>query len=115
MTLPNEPAIDPATFAASVRALLDEDPRRYRYFAAYWWFVKALLNRYFDRHQMPILGGYEDPLAAARLPSGINTLQDMLAAAAEQYVVNARFNLGSNRVTDSDGDEFVIIDPDVEG
>lgn len=109
-------AIDPAKFATSVRALLDEDPRRYRNFGAYWFFVKALLKRYFDKHQMPILGNYEDSTVNDRIPEGIrNSMGLMLEAAASEYQENAGFNLGRNEVSDDDGEFFTLIDPDVEG
>lgn len=112
--LPNDDRIDPARFAANVRELLDEDPRRYRAFGPYWWHVKALLKLHYDRHQMPLLGDYVDQSSAARVAPGL-TSAEMLASAAETYALNAAFNLGSNRVVDADGEEFMILDPDIEG
>lgn len=105
---------DPAVFAASTRALLDEDPLRYRNFGGYWWFVKALLKRFYDRHAMPLLGDYEPAGAVDLVPVGLSA-DDMLEAAAEQYALNAQLNMGSGRVVDRDGDEFLLLDPDVEG
>lgn len=113
MSLPNAPRIDPARFAENARVLLDEDPRRYRNFGPYWWFVKALLKRHYDRHQMPLLGDYEDPMAMSRLPPGLGAA-DMLEASAETYAINAQMNLGKNRVVDADGEEFFLLDPDID-
>ncbi len=110
----NVPPIDPRTFADSTRALLTEDPRRYRNFGVYWFLVKALLKRHFDRHNLYFLGDYEDPDVIARMP-GFPSVLDALQAAAEEYQQNASFNLGRNRLEDPDGEVFTLIDPDVEG
>jgi hypothetical protein len=112
--LRNEPAMDPAKFAKSTRALLDEDPRRYRNFGSTWFFVKALLKRFYDRHEMPILGDYEDASVNARIPAGLNAYE-MMERAAEEYAQNAAFNLGSGWVEDDDGARFLLLDTDVEG
>jgi hypothetical protein len=106
--------IDPATFAASVRALLDEDPRRYRNFGAWWFVVKALLKRFYDRHEMPLLGDYVDPTVNARLPA-VTGLQDALTMASEEYQQNASFNLGRAMVEDDDGELYMLSDPDMDG
>lgn len=108
--------VDAATFANSVRALLDEDPRRYRNFGPYWYFVKALLKRYFDRNAMPLLGEYEDKTVNERIPEDVRgSLPLMLAAAIAEYQQNASFNLGQGRVADDSGEFFFLLDPDVEG
>lgn len=113
---PENTSIAPAEFAASVRTLLDEDVRRYRNFGAYWFFVKALLKRFYDRHQMPILGDYEDKDVNAMIPEDVRaSLGGMLAAAAAEYQSNAAFNLGQNKLENPDGEFFTLIDPDVEG
>lgn len=90
------------------------DPRRYRNFGPYWWLVKALLKRHFDRHEMPLLGDYEDPTALAKMPAD-QTGADALRAAMQTYALNARYNLGSNVVTDADGEAYFLLDPDMEG
>jgi hypothetical protein len=110
---PNAPSIDPAAYARSVRALLTEDPRRYRNFGVYWYFVKALLRRYFDRHEMPILGDYQDPSVIERMPKGLSAA-DMLQAAAEEYQHNAMFNLGRTELEDPEGEKFTLLDPDID-
>lgn len=105
---------DPKLFAASTRALLNEDWRRYRCFGAYWWFVKALLKRFYDRHEMPMLGDYEDPNAADLVEANV-TWQGMLEAAVETYRANAAFNLSSQKVEDVHGQPYLLIDPDMPG
>lgn len=114
--LPETDTIHPNIFAANVRTLLDEDPRRYRNFGAYWYFVKALLKRFYDRHQMPILGDHDDAGVSARIPESVRgSLPAMMAAASEEYIGNASFNLGRNEVQDDQGEFFTLLDPDVEG
>ncbi|MDP3327186.1 hypothetical protein [Parvibaculum sp.] len=105
---------DPRVFAESVRALLNEDVRRYRNFGVYWFAVKAVLKRYFDRNEMPILGNYVAESVVSRMPEGLD-MGDVLAAAAGEYQENASFNLGRNRLSDPSGEFFTLIDPDVEG
>jgi len=108
--------VDPETFANSVRALLDEEHRRYRNFGPTWFFVKALLKRYFDRYQMPILGDFEDKTVNERIPEEVRTsLGAMIAASIEEYQENAAFNLGQSKVADDSGEFFFLLDPDVEG
>ena len=110
----NEP-IDPKTFAESVRKLLTEDVRNYKNFGMWWFFVKALLRRYFDRHNLYFLAGtYEDPSVNERLPKGLDAWEMMERSAAE-YAENASFNLRRNEVVDDEGEWFYILDPDVEG
>lgn len=106
--------IDPRTFAESTRALLNEDWRRYRAFGVYWWFVKALLKRFYDRHEMPMLGDYEDPDAEGLVPS-VHTAGQMLELAVETYRANAVLNLNSQRVENGDGEPYLLIDPDMPG
>jgi hypothetical protein len=106
--------MQPETFAASTRALLNEDWRRYRNFGVYWWFVKALLKRFYDRHAMPILGDYEPADAAELLPAG-GDWRTLLEQASETYRANAALNLNRNRVEDSDGSAYILLDPDIEG
>jgi len=112
---PPEP-IDAREFAKNVRELLSEDPQRYRLFGQYWFFVKRLLKRFYDEHQMPILRDFDDPSVSARIPAEISASgESMLRAAATEYLQNATFNMGRNDVTDSDGDWFMLLDPDIDG
>ncbi len=103
--------MDPKTFAASTLQLLQEDPRRYRHFGAYWYLVKAVLKRFYTRDNLHLLGDYMDQSVIDRMPlhSG---LADALACAIEEYRQNASFNLDSNVVTDAEGEAFTLIDTD---
>lgn len=103
--------IDPKTFAASALQLLQQDPRRYRNFGAYWWLVKAVLKQFYTRDNLHLLGDYMAPDAEARMPEHTD-LQVAMAAAAEEYQQNASYNLGSNQVTDRNGELYALQDPD---
>ena len=103
--------INPQTYAASVRQLLAEDPKRYRNFGVYWFFIKALLKKFYTRDEMPMLGDYSDPMVVAAMPQHDN-LADALRAAAEEYGRNAVYNLGRATVTGEDGEELTIFDQD---
>jgi len=104
--------IAPETFAASTLQLLQQDPRRYFLFGVYWFFVKALLRRYYTRDNLHLLGEYMDPDCMARMPEHA-TLQEALAAAVEEYRQNAAFNLGRAEVEDpTGGGLFVLHDED---
>ena len=107
--------IDPKTFAASTLELLQQDPRRYRSFGAYWYLVKAVLKKYYTRDNLHLLGDHVDQSVVARMPEHAD-LQEALAAAVEEYRANASFNLGSNEVTDPvGGGTFTLLDPDAGG
>lgn len=103
--------MDPKTFAASTLQLLQQDPRRYRAFGAYWWLVKAVLKQFYTRDNLHLLGDHQAPDAEARMPAH-NDLQEALAAAVEEYRQNASFNLGSNQVADRDGEMYTLQDLD---
>lgn len=103
--------IDPKTFAASTLQLLQQDTRRYRSFGAYWWLVKAVLKQFYTQDNLHLLGGYMAPDAEARMPAHTD-IREALTAAIEEYRQNATFNLGSNQVTDRDGELYTLIDPD---
>jgi hypothetical protein len=109
---PNVPS--PATFAESARALITEDWRAYRAFGMYWYFVKALLRRFYDRHQMPMIGDYEDPDVIALMPTGLSAVE-MIQAATAEYQDNAATRMWSNVCEDGDGESFTLIDPDMPG
>lgn len=107
--------IDPKTFAASTLQLLQDDPRRYRNFGAYWYFVKAVLKKFYTRDNLHLLGDHVDASVVERMPAFEN-LQDALEAAIEEYQSNAVFGLGSNEVTDHvGGGTFRLVDPDAGG
>lgn len=107
--------IDPKTFAASTLQLLQEDPRRYVLFGAYWYLVKAVLKKFYARDNLHLLGDHTDADVAARMPEHAD-LQEALAGAVAEYRKNANFNLGSNEVEDLvGGGTFRLVDPDAGG
>ena len=107
--------IDPKTFAASTLQLLQEDPRRYCLFGAYWYLVKRVLLKFYTRENLHLLGDHIDHAAVQRMPAHAD-LQEALAAAVEEYRKNASFNLGSNEVEDLvGGGTFRLVDPDAGG
>lgn len=104
--------IQPETFAASTLQLLQQNPERYKNFGVYWFFVKALLRRYYTRENLHLLGEHMDPDCMARMPEHA-TLQEALVAAVEEYAQNARYNLGRAEVEDpTGGGLFVLNDED---
>jgi len=103
--------IDPKQFAASTLQLLQTDPRNYRKFSYYWFFVKALLKRYYTKDNLYMLGDYEDPTVVAMVPEH-EDLQEALEAAAEMYQLNASFGMGTSDFTDPDGETFSLVDSD---
>lgn len=94
----------------NVLGTLQADPARYRNFGIYWWPVKALLKRYYSRDNLYLLGDYEDPDGAGRVPRV--SLQEMLQRAFQEYAQNARYNLGRNTVSDAEGEPYRIYDED---
>lgn len=103
--------IDPQKFAASTLQLLQDDPRRYRCFGVHWYFVKALLKRFYTQENLHLLGEHMDQTVIDRMPPHAD-LQAALAAAIEEYRQNASFNMGSNIVSDPEGEQFMLVDPD---
>jgi hypothetical protein len=104
--------IQPETFADSTLRLLQQDPNRYKNFGVYWFFVKALMKRYYTRENLHLLGEYMDPDCMARMPEHA-TLQDALTAAIEEYRQNAAYNLGRAEVEDPvGGGKFALNDED---
>jgi hypothetical protein len=108
-------AIDPKTLAANVLQLLQQDPRRYRCFGAYWWLIKALLKQFYTRDNLHLLGDYMPPDAGEHM-AGEEDLQEALQNAVAEYRANAQFALGSAEVTDhGGGGSFRLVDPDAGG
>ena len=99
---------DPKTFAESTLQLLQQDPRRYRNFGVYWFFVKALLKRYYTKDNLYMLGGYEDAGVVASMPV-LEGFQETLAAAIEEYQLNAAYNMGRSTVSDPVGGGTIMI------
>ena len=75
--------IQPETFAENTLRLLQQDPRRYLNFGVFWFFVKALLKRYYTRDNLHILGEYMDPECMARMPE-FATIQEAMQANAQK-------------------------------
>jgi hypothetical protein len=104
--------IDPKTLAASTLQLLQQDPRRYRNYGAYWWLIKALLKQFYTRDNLHLLGDYMPPDAGERMPPH-ESLEEALAAAVEEYRRNASFGVGDVEVPDPvGGGTFLLVDPD---
>lgn len=103
-------AIDIENAMRNVLQMLQTEPARYKNFGIYWWPIKALLRRYYNRDNLYLLGSYEDPDGAARVPKV--GLQEMLQLAFEEYQQNARYGLGSGQVTDTEGEPYTIYDQD---
>ena len=104
-------AIDPTRALANVLEMLQTDPAAYKLFGIYWWPVKALLRRVYDRDRLYLLGSYQDPVTAALVPGGMG-LQATLQAAFAEYGRNARFGRAGGVVEDPDGDLVTIYDED---
>lgn len=108
-------AVAPATMAASVLALLQADPARYRSFGPYWPLVKALLKRFYTADNLLLLGDHVDREAAAHMPPHAS-LAEALAAAAAFYTDHQAYGLGGNQFVDEDtGDAWELMDPDAAG
>lgn len=105
--------IEPKTFAANTLQLLQQDPRRYRCFGVYWWFVKAILKKFYTQENLHLLGDFQpgEPLEHVPLAAQ-DSLQSMLEAAVEEYRDNATFNLCRTVVEAPDGELVTMEDPD---
>jgi hypothetical protein len=100
--------VDPKTFAESTLQLLQQSPGRYHNFGVYWYFVKALMKRYYTKDNLHILGEYMDADTMARMPEHA-TLQEAIEAAIEEYRHNASFNLGRSTVEDLTGGGVIVL------
>lgn len=100
--------VDPKTFADSTLQLLQQDPRRYRNFGVYWYFVKTLMKRYYTKENLYLLGEYMDADTIARMPEH-KTLQEAIEAAVEEYRSNALYNLGRETVEDLSGGGVILL------
>lgn len=103
--------IDPKQLAASTLQLLQAEPARYRNFGVYWFLIKALMKRFYTVDNLYLLGNYEDPTVIARMPEHAS-LDEALTAAVEEFRQNSAFNMGSNVITDDDGEAFTLLDTD---
>lgn len=103
--------IDPKQLAASTLQLLQADPRNYRNFGVYWYFIKALMKRYYTRDNLYMLGDYVDQTVVERMPEHAS-LQEALEGAVETYRINAAYAMGANELTDPEGETFILQDTD---
>lgn len=104
--------IDLKRLAASTLQLLQQDPRRYVAFGAYWWLIKALLKQFYTRDNLHLLGDFVPPDAGDRMLAH-ESLEEALQAAIEEFEANTRFGLGVNEVPDlAGGGTFLLVDPD---
>lgn len=103
--------IDRKQLAESVYTLLLQKPERYRNFAEYWYMIKGLLREFYDQDRLYLLGEYVDPGITRRVPD-FETQDEAFVAAMETYNENLAVGLGGNQFVDSDGDVFVLFDPD---
>ncbi len=103
--------IDRKQLAESVYTLLLQKPERYRNFAEYWYMIKGLLKEFYDQDRLYLLGEYTDLGVTRRVPD-FDTQDEAFVAAMETYNENLAVGLGGNQFVDSDGDVFVLFDPD---
>lgn len=103
--------IDRKQLAKSVYTLLLQKPERYRNFAEYWYMIKGLLREFYDQDRLYLLGEYVDPGITRRVPD-FETQDEAFMAAMETYNENLAVGLGGNQFVDSEGDVFVLFDPD---
>jgi hypothetical protein len=73
--------------------------------------IKGLLREFYDQDRLYLLGEYVDPSIAKRVPD-FETQDEAFMAAMETYNENLAVGLGGNQFVDSDGDVFVLFDPD---
>ncbi len=105
------PAIDMAKTLNTVLHQLQGDPIRYRLFGIYWWPVKLLLKRAgYGRHQLYLLGDYQDAGTADLVPR--MNLQDTMTAALEEFRRNAIFPHAGGMVESPDGEMVRLFDQD---
>lgn len=102
--------IDIQSAMRNVLQILQTDPANYKKFGIYWWPVKALLKQYYDQNNLYLLGDYEDPDTAVRVPDV--GLKEILKLCFQEYQHNASYGRGSGRVEDPDGEIVIIFDED---
>lgn len=106
--------INPATLAASVLQLLQQDPSRYRSFGPYWYTIKALLKQHYTRDNLSLLGDFVDPDVQAAQPRH-KSMQEVLAGAIGWYSAHQAYGLGRAEFETPDGEVVRLVDPDAGG
>jgi hypothetical protein len=103
--------LDPTRALRNVLQQLQTEPRRYKLFGVWWPAVKDLLKRAgYGPDQLYMLGDYQMPDIAALVPRA--GLEDMLAAAFEEYGQNARYPHSDGLVEGPDGELVMVYDED---
>ena len=102
--------IDIKSALQNILQLLQTDPANYKKFGVYWWPVKALLREYYTQDNLYLLGDYEDPDTASRVPDV--GLKELLRLCFHEYQHNAAYGRNGGRVEDPDGEVVVIHDLD---
>lgn len=102
--------IDPKQLAENTLQLLQAEPRNYKLFGMYWYFIKALLKRYYTKNNLYLLGDFVDQTVVNRMPAGLS-VEDTLMAALEEYQYNFSYGMGQDPA-DDDGERFVLFDQD---
>ncbi|CAH2606300.1 conserved protein of unknown function (plasmid) [Rhodovastum atsumiense] len=110
--------IDVPTALRNIIGVLQENPANYRLFGVWWWPVKLALHVTGHGQEVPGLSNlpsgkkpYMDEEQAALVPKG--GVQEILAAAFEEYGHNARFGRPNGQVETPDGEVVTIYDPDI--
>lgn len=94
----------------SILQILQEKPAAYRAFGIYWWPIKTMLKSEYTKDNLYMLGDYEDADGAGRVPNvGI---EEMIGLAFSEYHLNTVLGMGSNQVTDTEGEPYIIFDQD---
>ena len=106
-----ETKLDVPTATRNILMVLQKQPRQYRNFGIWWWRVKPLLRAAFGQAQLYMLGEYVDREGLKLTPDNLSP-EDALRAALEEYTMNVRYLMGSDKVRDRDGQPYTIIDQD---
>lgn len=102
--------INQELLARNCLALLQQDPAIYRSFGYYWWPIKRLLKRYYNRDNLYLLGDYEDKEAAEKL-STMPEYQVLLAALVT-HQDNRLHHMDSPYGHDLYGNPYTVVDQD---
>lgn len=108
----NKPMLPPDQIAANIRKLLDDNIAVYHNFGVYWYFVKALLKKYYTIDQMPILGSFEQPEVVARMPA-YDKFEDAMHDALLYWRANWENNSNDATSIAPDNEPVTLFDADI--
>ena len=108
----SDPMLPPDQIAANIRTMLDNKIAVYHNFGVYWYFVKALLKRYYTIDQMPILGSYEQPEVVERMPNYDN-FEDAMFDALLFFRANLEQNGNDATSIAPDNEPVTLFDADI--